>query len=64
MYLCTAESAAGAARAHAVLEVEPREAPQLEIFPSPAQVIVIIIVSISSSLHNIYISSYEYLYNI
>ena len=59
MYLCTAESAAGAARAHAVLEVEPREAPQLEIFPSPAQVIVI--VSISSSLHNIYMSSYEYL---
>ena len=42
MYLCTAESAAGAARAHAVLEVEPREAPQLEIFPSVAQVIVIV----------------------
>lgn len=42
MYLCTAESAAGAARAHAVLEVEPREAPQLEIFPSPAQVVVIV----------------------
>ena len=42
MYLCTAESAAGAARAHAVLEGEPREAPQLEIFPSPAQVIVIV----------------------
>ena len=33
MYLCTAESAGGSARASAILEVEPREAPRLEVYP-------------------------------
>ena len=39
MYLCTADSSGGSARASAILEVEPREAPSIEIFPSVSQTI-------------------------
>ena len=33
MYLCTVESDGGSARASSILEVEPREAPLLEVYP-------------------------------
>ena len=39
MYLCTVENAVGSSRATAIIEVEPREAPRLEIFPEAAQTI-------------------------
>ena len=39
MYLCTAENTAGTARASTILEVEPREAPAIEIYPAASQTI-------------------------
>ena len=39
MYLCTAENVAGVSRASTILEVEPREAPTVEIFPDSSQTI-------------------------
>jgi hypothetical protein len=39
MYICTAENAGGSARASAIIEVERREAPALEIYPEPYQTI-------------------------
>ena len=39
MYLCEAENSAGSARNTAIVEVEPREAPRLEIYPEAAQTI-------------------------
>ena len=39
MYLCTVENAVGSSRATAIVEVEAREAPRLEIFPEISQTI-------------------------
>ena len=39
MYVCTASSAGGSARASSVLEVEPREAPKLELYPQASQTV-------------------------
>ena len=39
LYLCEAQNAVGSGRATAVVEVEPREAPRLEIYPESAQTI-------------------------
>ena len=39
LYLCEAQNAVGTGRATAVVEVEPREAPRLEIYPESAQTI-------------------------
>lgn len=39
MYICTAESAGGSARASAIVEVERREAPGVEIYPESSQTI-------------------------
>ena len=39
MFLCTATSPGGSARASAIIEVEPREAPRLEVYPQAEQTI-------------------------
>ena len=39
MYVCTATTSCGAARASSILEVEPREAPVVELYPSPQQTV-------------------------
>ena len=39
MFLCTAESSAGSARASAILEVEPRQPPVVELYPEPRQTV-------------------------
>ena len=39
MFLCTAESSAGSARASAILEVEPRQPPVVELYPEPSQTV-------------------------
>ncbi len=37
VYVCTVETASGSSRASAILEVERREAPKIEIYPSETQ---------------------------
>ena len=39
MFLCTATSPGGSARASGIVEVEPREAPRLEVYPEAEQTI-------------------------
>ena len=39
MYVCTVTTSCGAARASSILEVEPREAPVVELYPSPQQTV-------------------------
>jgi len=39
VYLCTAENSAGSDRASSFLEIEPREAPTIDIFPAESQTI-------------------------
>ena len=39
MYLCTVENSVGSARASAIIEVEPRELPVIEIYPDNRQTI-------------------------
>ena len=39
MFLCTATSPGGSARASGIVEVEPREAPRLEVYPQAEQTI-------------------------
>jgi len=39
MFLCTATSAGGSARGSGIVEVEPREAPRLEVYPEAEQTI-------------------------